>query len=195
MTTSSSLPQIAVIVGSNRRDSINRKLAEALAKLAPGKFEPKFVRIDDLPMYNQDHEGNLTAEVVRFKDDLAKADGILIVTPEHNRSIPTVLKNAVDWGTRPWGKNNWAGKPIAIAGTSPGALGAAMAQSHLRQVLSGSLGAFLFGGEIYITFKEGLIDGHGNITDEGTKKFLQGFVDGFVAFVVRHAPAAQRSAA
>jgi chromate reductase len=195
MTTSSSLPQIAVIVGSNRRDSLNRKLAEALAKLAAGKFEPKFVRIDDLPMYNQDHEGNLAAEVVRFKDELAKADGILIVTPEHNRSIPTVLKNAVDWGTRPWGKNNWAGKPIAIAGTSPGALGAAMAQSHLRQVLSGSLSAFLFGGEIYITFKEGLIDGHGNITDEGTKKFLQGFVDGFVAFVVRHAPAVQRSAA
>ena len=96
------VPQIAVIVGSNRRDSLNRKLAEALAKLAAGKFEPKFVRIDDLPMYNQDHEGNLTAEVVRFKDELAKADGILIVTPEHNRSIPTVLKNAVDWGTRPW---------------------------------------------------------------------------------------------
>jgi chromate reductase len=195
MTTSASLPQIAVIVGSNRRDSINRKLAEALAKLAVGKFEPKFVRIDDLPMYNQDHEGNLAPQVVRFKDELAKADGVLIVTPEHNRSIPTVLKNAVDWGTRPWGKNNWAGKPIAIAGTSPGALGAAMAQSHLRQLLSGSLSAFLFGGEIYITFKEGLIDDHGNVTDEGTKKFLQGFVEGFVAFVTRHAPATQRSAA
>jgi chromate reductase len=195
MTASASLPQIAVIVGSNRRDSLNRKLAEALAKLAAGKFEPKFVRIDDLPMYNQDHEGNLAPQVVRFKDELAKADGVLIVTPEHNRSIPTVLKNAVDWGTRPWGKNNWAGKPIAIAGTSPGALGAALAQSHLRQVLSGSLSAFLFGGEIYITYKEGLIDDQGNVTDEGTKKFLQGFVDGFVAFVTRHAPAAQRSAA
>jgi chromate reductase, NAD(P)H dehydrogenase (quinone) len=195
MTASASLPQIAVIVGSNRRDSLNRKLAEALAKLAAGKFEPKFVRIDDLPMYNQDHEGNLATQVVRFKDELAKADGVLIVTPEHNRSIPTVLKNAVDWGTRPWGKNNWAGKPIAIAGTSPGALGAALAQSHLRQVLSGSLSAFLFGGEIYITYKEGLIDDQGNVADEGTKKFLQGFVDGFVAFVTRHAPAAQRSAA
>jgi chromate reductase len=189
------LPQIAVIVGSNRRDSLNRKLAEALAKLAAGKFEPKFVRIDDLPMYNQDHEGNLAPQVVRFKDELAKADGVLIVTPEHNRSIPTVLKNAVDWGTRPWGKNNWAGKPIAIAGTSPGALGAALAQSHLRQVLSGSLSAFLFGGEIYITYKEGLIDDQGNVADEGTKKFLLGFVDGFVAFVTRHAPATQRSAA
>jgi chromate reductase, NAD(P)H dehydrogenase (quinone) len=188
-------PQIAVIVGSNRKDSINRKFAEALAKLGTDKFDAKFVRIDDLPMYNQDHEGNLAAQVVRFKDELAAADGVLIVTPEHNRSIPTVLKNAVDWGTRPWGKNNWAGKPIAIAGTSPGALGAAMAQSHLRQVLSGSLSAFVFGGEIYVTFKQGLIDDHGNVTDEATKKFLQGFVDGFVAFVARHAPAAQRSAA
>jgi chromate reductase, NAD(P)H dehydrogenase (quinone) len=188
-------PQIAVIVGSNRKDSINRKFAEALAKLGADKFDAKFVRIDDLPMYNQDHEGNLAAQVVRFKDELAAADGVLIVTPEHNRSIPTVLKNAVDWGTRPWGKNNWAGKPIAIAGTSPGALGAAMAQSHLRQVLSGSLSAFVFGGEIYVTFKQGLIDDHGNVADEATKKFLQGFVDGFVAFVARHAPAAQRSAA
>lgn len=188
-------PQIAVIVGSNRRDSINRKFAHALAKLGADKFDTKFVRIDDLPLYNQDDEGNLAAEVVRFKDELAAADGVLIVTPEHNRSIPTVLKNAVDWGTRPWGKNNWAGKPIGIAGTSPGALGAAMAQSHLRQVLSGSLSAFVFGGEIYVTFKQGLIDDHGNVTDEATKKFLQGFVDGFVAFVARHAPAAQRSAA
>jgi chromate reductase, NAD(P)H dehydrogenase (quinone) len=186
------VPQLAVIVGSNRKDSINRKLAEALAKLSAGKFEAKFVRIDDLPMYNQDHEGNLSPEVVRFKDELAKADGVLIVTPEHNRSIPTILKNAVDWGTRPPGKNNWAGRPIAIAGTSPGALGAGMAQSHLRQVLSGSVSALLFGGEIYITFKQELIDDHGNVTDESTRKFLQGFVDGFTAFVVRHASAAQR---
>jgi chromate reductase len=189
------VPQIAVIVGSNRKDSFNRQLAQALAKLGAGKFEPKFLRIDDLPMYNQDHEGNLAPEIVRFKDELAKADGVLIVTPEHNRSIPTVLKNAVDWGTRPWGKNTWAGKPIAIAGTSPGTLGAALAQSHLRQVLSGSLSAFLFGGEVYISWKQGLIDEHANVTDEGTKKFLQGFVDGFTAFVNRHAPAAQRSAA
>ena len=115
------VPQIAVIVGSNR-DSINRKLAEAMAKLGAGKFEAKFVRIDDLPMFNQDNEANLVSEVVRFKDELARADGVLIVTPEHNRSIPTVLKNAVDWGTRPWGKNDWAGKR-AYYGTSPGAIG------------------------------------------------------------------------
>ena len=178
-------PTVAVIVGSNRKESINRKYAQALIKLGADKFDAHFARIDDLPMYNQDHEGNLAPQVVRFKDELAKADGVLIVTPEHNRSIPTVLKNAVDWGTRPWGKNNWAGKPIAIAGTSPGALGAALAQSHLRQVLSGSLSAFLFGGEIYITYKEGLIDDQGNVADESTKKFLQDFVDRFATLVTK----------
>src|SRR5271156_4702932 len=162
------VPQIAVIVGSNRKDSINRQLAEALAKLAAGKFEPKFVRIDDLPMYNQDHEGNLAAEVVRFKDELAKADGVLIVTPEHNRSIPTVLKNAVDWGARPYGKNSWADKPAFITGTSPGAIGSALAQQHLRLMMT-SLGTILLGGDAYVTFKPNLIDEHGNIGDDTTK--------------------------
>ena len=99
-------PHLAVVVGSNRRDSINRKLAQALARLGSNAFEPHFVRIDDLPMFNQDLEGNLPAEVVRYKSELARADGVLIVTPEHDRSIPAVLKNAVDWGARPYGKNS-----------------------------------------------------------------------------------------
>jgi len=116
---------LAVIVGSNRRDSINRKLAHALARLGAGSFEASFPRIDDLPMFNQDLEGNLPAEVVRFKSELARADGVLIVTPEHDRSIPALLKNAVDWGARPYGKNSWAGKPAFITGTSPGAIGSA----------------------------------------------------------------------
>jgi chromate reductase len=102
-------PRVAIIVGSNRRDSINRKLARALAKLGADKFEASFVRIDDLPMFNQDLEGNPPEEVVRFKSELANADGILIVTPEHDRSIPALLKNAVDWGARPYGKNSWNG--------------------------------------------------------------------------------------
>jgi chromate reductase len=188
------VPQIAVIVGSNRKDSINRRLAQALAKLGAGKFEAKFVRIDDLPMYNQDHEGNLSPEVVRFKEELAQADGVLIVTPEHNRSIPTVLKNAVDWGTRPWGKNNWTGKPAWITGTSPGAIGSALAQQHLRLMMT-SLGAILLGGEAYVTFKPDLIDAQGDIGDETSKKFLQDFVDRFAHLVSRLAPAAQRTAA
>ena len=104
-------PQIAVIVGSNRRESINRKLAQALIKLGADKFDARIVRIDDLPIYNQDNEGNLPAEVSRFKDEITRADGVLFVTPEHNRSAPTVLKNAIDWGARPFGTSVWPNKP------------------------------------------------------------------------------------
>src|SRR5271169_3261652 len=175
-------PQIAVIVGSNRRDSINRKLAQALVKLGAGKFDASIVRIDDLPLYNQDHEGNLSPEVVRFKDEITKADGVLIVTPEHNRSIPTVLKNAIDWGARPFGKSVWPGKPGFITGTSPGVIGSALVQQHLRSVMLG-LGMTLLGGEAYVTFKPNLFDDQGNIGDETTQKFLQGFVDRFATLV------------
>jgi chromate reductase, NAD(P)H dehydrogenase (quinone) len=194
MPTSTAKPQIAVIVGSNRRESINRKLAQALIKLGAGKFDAKIVRIDDLPMYNQDNEASLPAEVARFKSEVAKADGVLIVTPEHNRSMPTVLKNAIDWGARPYGKNSWGDKPTFITGTSPGAIGSALAQQHLRNVLV-SLGAFLLGGEVYITFKPNLIDDQSNITDESTKKFLQSFVDRFATLVERLSPSAERAAA
>jgi chromate reductase, NAD(P)H dehydrogenase (quinone) len=169
-------PRVAVIVGSNRRESINRKLAQALARLGAGTFEARFVRIDNLPMYNQDNEGNPPAETVRFKDELARADGVIVVTPEHDRSIPAVLKNAVDWGARPYGKNSWAGKPAFITGASPGAIGSALAQQHLRNILI-SLGVILMGGDAYITFKPNLIDADGNIGDEGTRKFLQDFVN------------------
>ena len=188
------LPQIAVIVGSNRRVSLNRKLAQALVRLGAGKFDAKFVRIDDLPMYNQDNEDNLPAEVVRFKNEIAAADGVLIVTPEHDRSIPAVLKNAVDWGARPWGKNSWAGTPAFITGTSPGAIGSALAQQHLRSVMTG-LGMILIGGEAYITFKSNLIDDQGNVGDDGTRTFLQGFVDRFATLVAALTPQAERAAA
>jgi chromate reductase len=184
MPTPVSLPEIAVIVGSNRRESINRRLAQALVKLGSDKFDAKFVRIDDLPMFNQDLETNFPREVVRFKDDISGADGVLFVTPEHNRSIPAVLKNAIDWGARPYGKSVWANKPAFIAGTSPGAIGTALAQQHLRSVMT-SLGMLLLGGEAYITFKPGLIDEQGNISDEGTKAFLQRLVDQFSVLVAR----------
>ena len=126
---------VAIVVGSNRRQSINRQLAGALAKLGDGKMTARIVQIDDLPLYNQDFEDPLPASVSRFKDEIARADGVLFVTPEHNRSIPAVLKNAIDWGSRPYGKNVWTGKPAAITGTSPGAIASAIAQQHLRQVL------------------------------------------------------------
>ena len=192
--SSAPLPRVAVIVGSNRRDSINRKLAQALARLGAGKFDASFARIDNLPMFNQDNEGNLPPEVVRFKNELARADSVLIVTPEHDRSIPAALKNAIDWGARPWGKNSWTGKPGFITGTSPGAIGSALAQQHLRSVMTG-LGMILLGGEAYVTFKPNLIDEHGAIGDDSTKKFMADFVHRFAHLVSRLAPAAQASAA
>ena len=175
-------PQIAVIVGSNRRESINRKLARALAKLGAGKFDSNFVRIDDLPMFNQDNEANMPAEATRFKDDILRADGVLIVTPEHDRSMPAVLKNAIDWGARPFGKSVWPNKPGWITGTSGGVISTALAQQHLRSVMLG-LGMILLGGEAYINFKPNLIDDEGNIADENVQKFLQGFVDRFATLV------------
>ena len=194
MTNPTNRPHVAVIVGSNRRESINRRLAQALVNLGAGKFDASFARIDDLPLYSQDIEATLPAEVVRFKNAIARADGVLIVTPEHNRSIPTALKNAIDWGARPYGKSVWPDKPAFITGTSPGAIGSAMAQQHLRSVMTG-LGMILLGGEAYVTFKPNLIDEQGNIGDESTKKFLQGFVDRFATLVERLAPAGTRSAA
>jgi chromate reductase len=107
--------KLGVIVGSNRRESINRTLATALAKLGPDAFDAKFIQIDDLPMYNQDHENPVPAPVARFKAELAGSDALLFVTPEHNRSIPAVLKNAIDWGSRPWGKTSWPGKPPPLS--------------------------------------------------------------------------------
>jgi chromate reductase, NAD(P)H dehydrogenase (quinone) len=169
---------IAVVVGSNRRDSINRKLAEAFARLAGEKLAIRFVRIDDLPMYNQDLESPPPTSVARFKAELEAADAFLIFTPEHNRSIPALLKNAIDWGTRPYGQNSWAGKPAAVTGASPGAIGTAIAQQHLRQVL-GNLGALVMGGEAYVSFRPDLIDDNGVITDAGTRAFLQSFADRF----------------
>jgi chromate reductase, NAD(P)H dehydrogenase (quinone) len=179
-------PQIAAIVGSNRRDSLNRKLARALIGLGASRFDAVILRIEDLPLYNQDHETPLPAAVTRFKNALSAADGVLMVTPEHNRSIPAVLKNAIDWGTRPYGKNAWADKPAFITGTAPGAIGTALVQQHLRSVMAG-LGMIVLGGEAYITFKPDLIDDQGRIDDEATRKFLQDFVSRFAALVARHA--------
>jgi chromate reductase len=176
--------KVAIVVGSNRRDSINRKLANAIAKLVDAGVAARFVQIDDLPMYNQDLESPLPAAVARFKAEIAQADGLLFVTPEHNRSIPAVLKNAIDWGARPYGQTVWAGKAAAITGTSPGAIGTGVAQQHLRQVL-GDLGVLVMGGEAYITFKAGLIADDGTVADEGTRRFLQAFADQFTKLLAR----------
>lgn len=173
---------IAVIVGSNRRESINRKLAEALVKLAPASLACRFVQIDDLPMYNGDLEPDRPASVSRFTAEVAKANGLLIVMPEHNRSLPAVLKNAIDWGSKPMDANVWRNKPTFITGTSPGAIGTAVGQQHLRQIL-GVLGSVVLGGEAYLQFKPELIDADGTITNDGTRAFLQGHMDRFADLV------------
>jgi chromate reductase len=185
---------VAIVVGSNRRESINRKLAQALAKLAEGKLVTRIVQIDDLPVFNQDHESPLPVSVQRFKSEIDRADAVLFVTPEHNRSIPAVLKNAIDWGARPYGQSVWTGKLVAIAGASPGGTGAALAQQHLRQILGGFLGAHVMGGEVYITFKPELIDDSHYVSDESTRQFLHAFVDRFTAYAIHHACTQNRAA-
>jgi chromate reductase len=174
---------VAVFVGSLRRDSLNLKLARALAKLGKGRFNFNFAELGDLPIYNQDMEADLPASVVRMKKEIAKADAVLFVTPEHNRSIPSVLKNAIDWGTRPWGQNSWAGKPGSIIGTSPGNVGTAAGQAHLRSVMT-ILDVILLGQpEVYFVSKPGLIDDKDDITDDATREFLQGYLARFEAWI------------
>jgi chromate reductase, NAD(P)H dehydrogenase (quinone) len=142
-------------------------------------------------MYNQDNEQPLPPAVARFKSAVAGADALLFVTPEHNRSIPAVLKNAIDWGGRPYGKSSWPGKPAAVTGTSGGAISTAVAQQHLRAVLANQ-GLHLMGGEAYIQFKPELIDAQGQVTDEDVRKFLKDFIDQFATFAGKLAP--QRAA-
>lgn len=180
--------KVAVIVGSNRRDSINRKLAQAMTRLVESRLEFEFVGIDELPMYNADLEGNRPDSVNLFTSRIAAADAVFVVTPEHNRSIPAVLKNAIDWGSKPAGQNVWKGKPAAITGTSPGAIGTAVGQQHLRQILA-VLGSTVMGGEAYISFKPDLIDASGAITNDSTRSFLQAYMDGFAELVSKLAPA------
>jgi chromate reductase len=158
-----------------------------LAKLGEDRLDFTFVEIADLPLYNQDLENDLPAPVARMKAQLEAADGVLIVTPEHNRSIPAALKNAIDWGTRPWGKSSWPGKIAAVIGTSPGAIGTAVAQSHLRNVLGSILGLLVMGGEHYVTFKPEVIAADGAVADASTQKFLSDFIAQFASLVSRHA--------
>jgi chromate reductase, NAD(P)H dehydrogenase (quinone) len=178
--------QIAVVIGSLRRDSFNRKLAEGLIRLAPADFSFKQLNIGDLPLYNQDDDANQAASVKRIKGEIAASQGLLFVTPEYNRSIPGVLKNALDHASRPYGQSAWAGKPAGVIGTSVGPIGTALAQQHLRNVLAYLDVPTLGQPEGFIHAKEGLFDAAGNIGD-ASKKFLQGWMDQYVAWVKRHA--------
>jgi chromate reductase len=175
---------LGVIVGSNRRESINRRLAKALTKLVEDRFDWRWIRIDDLPMYNQDLEGARPDVVNRFTAEVASVPALLFVTPEHNRSIPAVLKNAIDWGSKPSDKQVWRGHVAAITGTSFGAIGTAVGQQHLRQIL-GILGVTVMGGEAYISFKPDPVDNEGNFLDESRRAFCQAYMEQFAALVDR----------
>lgn len=178
--------KIAVVIGSIRQDSFNRKLALALAHLAPENFTFEHVRIDNLPQYNQDDDGKQAPEVLKLKSEIAAAQGLLFVTPEYNRSMPGVLKNAIDHASRPYGQSAWAGKPAGVIGVSVGAIGTALAQQHLRNVLAYLDVPTLGQPEAFIQNKEDLFDDKGHIGNEGTKKFLQGWMDKYVAWVKTH---------
>ncbi|RZL94714.1 MAG: NADPH-dependent oxidoreductase [Variovorax sp.] len=179
--------RIAVVVGSLRQDSLNRKLALAIAHLAPSDFTFEHLRIDDLPLYNQDEDGNQASTVMRLKSEIAAAQGLLFVTPEYNRSIPGVLKNAIDNASRPYGQSAWAGKPAGVIGISVGAIGTAIAQQHLRNVLAYLDVPTMGQPEAFIQNKEGLFDDKGHIAEGGSKKFLQSWVDTYVAWIKHHA--------
>ncbi|APW47020.1 NADPH-dependent FMN reductase [Rhodoferax antarcticus] len=177
---------IAVIVGSLRQDSFNKKLATALARLAPADFTFKQLQIGDLPLYNQDDDGHQAAPVLKLKSDIKAAQGLLFVTPEYNRSFPGVLKNALDHASRPYGDSAWDGKPAGVVGVSVGASGTAMAQQHLRNVLAYLNVPTLGQPEAFIQAKNGLFDEDGGI-GEDSKKFLQRWMDQYVAWVRQHA--------
>jgi chromate reductase len=178
--------RIAVVVGSLRKDSFNRMMANAIVKLAPSDFSFTQVQIGDLPLYNQDDDANQAESVKRLKGEITASHGLLFVTAEYNRSIPGVLKNAIDHASRPYGQSAWAGKPAGVMGVSVGPIGTAMSQQHLRNVLAYLDVQTLGQPEAYIHAKEGLFDGAGNI-GAGSIKFLQKWMDHFVAWVKKHA--------
>lgn len=176
---------IAVFTGSLRQDSLNRKFAHALAKLAPADFTFHHAEIGDLPLYNQDNDGSPPAPVVRLKSEISSAQGLLFVTPEFNRSIPGVLKNAIDHASRPYGQSAWASKPAGVIGVSPGAIGTALAQQHLRNILAYLDVPTLGQPEAFVQAKDGLFDSDGSI-GPASRQFLQGWMDRYVAWVKHH---------
>lgn len=176
---------IAAVVGSASASSINRRLADALQRLGADRFSFEPVRIDDLPMFNVDNSKNPPAPVLRMKSEIVAADGVIIVTPEHNRSIPAVLKNAIDWGSRPAGQSCWIGKPAGILGVSTGQTGTAAAQQHLRNILSPQQVIIMGQPELYLHWKEGMIDTDGLIVDETVRKRVEAFLERFGLWVER----------
>jgi chromate reductase, NAD(P)H dehydrogenase (quinone) len=175
--------QIAVAIGSLRRNSYNPQLANAMKRLAPEDLSFYDLRIDDLPLYNQDADANQAELVQRLKREVAAADGLIFVTPEYNRSVAGVLKNASDNASRPYGQSAWKGKPAGIIGASIGAPGTSMAQQHLRNILAYLDVPTLGQSEAFIHVKDGFFDAAGEIANADTKRFLQGWMDAYAAWI------------
>src|SRR3954463_2212740 len=163
--------RVGYMVGSLSTKSINRRLAKALIRLAPKGVTFVEIPIRDLPLYSYDFDANYPPEGRALKDAIAAVDAVLFVTPEYNRSIPGALKNAIDWASRPWGKNSFARKPSAIIGTSPGKIGTAVCQQHLRSILSFCNSPMFNAIEAYIEFTPGLITDDGDVTVPATREF------------------------
>lgn len=180
------MKNVAVLVGSLSEKSINRALAKALEKLSEGRLRFDYLDIGGLPFYNNDLWDNPPTPVTDLKHRIESADAVLIVMPEFNRSFPAVIKNALDWASRPYGQNSWTGKPLALAGASPGGIGTAAGQNQLRATLP--LYGFVVMGqpEVYFQFKPGLIDEHFEVIDEQSRGFLENFVDKYVEWIDRH---------
>lgn len=174
---------VAVLVGSLRKDSFNRKTALALTKLAPANLKLGIVEIRGLTLYDQDHDAGPPVCWVEFRDAIRPADAVLFVTPEYNRSVPGVLKNAIDVGSRPYGHSVWAGKPAAIVSVSPGAMGGFGANHHLRQSLTFLDMPVLQQPEAYIGNAAALFDDKGEIANEGTRAFMTKFMAAFAAWI------------
>lgn len=177
--------KVGYLIGSLAKASINRKLAKALIKLAPEGLEFEEVTYGDLPLYCYDLDQDFPEPACRMKDTILRSDAILIVTPEYNRSIPGPLKNAIDFASRPYGQNAFARKPTAIIGASPGSIGTAVGQQHLRSILAFCNAPLMNEVEAYIQFKEGLITDDGDVTVESTKTFLADYMSRFHSFIGR----------
>lgn len=180
--------KIGVFVGSLRKESFNRKIAKILMKLAPSSLDMEIIEIGQLPLYNEDSDQGTSPESwIQFRQQVKQLDGVLFVTPEYNRSIPAALKNALDVGSRPYGQSAWGGKPGAVMSVSPGAVGGFGANHHLRQSLVFLNIPCMQQPEAYIGAVTTLLDEKGNVTNEGTQKFLGQFIEAFAHWVETNA--------
>lgn len=177
---------IVVIAGSLRKDSFSLKIAKALTKLAPASLKLEVVTLEGISFFNQDLEGAPPADWLAFREKLQKSDGVIFVTPEYNRAIPGVLKNAIDVGSRPYGKSSFNGKPVGIVSNSPGPLGGVSAAKTLQNILPGIAGPIMQQPEIYLNAVGDAFDAEGNLAKDSLKGVLQAYVDAFAAHVAKH---------